>query len=283
MQVKQILQELRVGNSVAESDTALERYFVETPTFQSLISDRADIVAGDKGTGKTALFRILSKRYTTIPELSGVEIIAGFNPAGNPVFQRLAESELLSEGEYVAVWKTYILSLVGNLILQLYEGSFTDTMFELDRLMESVGIMSPDDSPSTVFSMIVNLFRRLTNPKTLEVALTLNPQGLPVMIPKATFGADAESGSPADAAQNIVRHDDALHLLNKVLTEIDLRVWVVLDRLDEAFQGFPTAETPALRALLRTYLDLASFPFVRLKLFVRKDLFRRITAKGSSI
>lgn len=59
-----------------------------------------------------------------------------------------------------------------------------------------------------------------------------------------------------------------------------LEVWFVLDRLDEAFAGFPEIEVPALRALLRTFLDLNEFKNIRLKLFVRNDLFRRIT--GSS-
>jgi hypothetical protein len=57
-------------------------------------------------------------------------------------------------------------------------------------------------------------------------------------------------------------------------------VWVILDRLDEAFQGFPAVEVPALRALLRTYLDLLEFGHIRLKLFVRRDLFRKVIAGG---
>ncbi len=59
-----------------------------------------------------------------------------------------------------------------------------------------------------------------------------------------------------------------------------LRVWVILDRLDEAFQGFPSVEVPALRALLRTYLDLLEFDHLRLKLFVRRDLFRKVIHGG---
>jgi hypothetical protein len=82
------------------------------------------------------------------------------------------------------------------------------------------------------------------------------------------------------ATEELVRHDEALRLLNDVLDEVDFSVWVVLDRLDEAFQGFPQAEVPVLRALLRTYLDLAEFPRMKLKLFVRKDLFRRIIEGG---
>jgi hypothetical protein len=54
----------------------------------------------------------------------------------------------------------------------------------------------------------------------------------------------------------------------------------VLDRLDEAFQGHPETEIPALRALFRTYLDVQAYKRIRLKIFVRTDLFRRITAGG---
>lgn len=53
-----------------------------------------------------------------------------------------------------------------------------------------------------------------------------------------------------------------------------------MDRLDEAFQGFPKIEVPALRALFRTYLDMMDFPRIRLKLFVRRDLFRKIIGGG---
>ncbi|WP_304192333.1 hypothetical protein [Phenylobacterium aquaticum] len=49
-----------------------------------------------------------------------------------------------------------------------------------------------------------------------------------------------------------------------------------MDRLDEAFQGVPEVEIPALRALLRTYLDLKEFSNIKIKLFLRRDLFRRI-------
>jgi hypothetical protein len=42
----------------------------------------------------------------------------------------------------------------------------------------------------------------------------------------------------------------------------------------------PRTEIPALRALLRTYLDLLAFPQIKLKLFVRNDLFRKIIEGG---
>lgn len=81
----------------------------------------------------------------------------------------------------------------------------------------------------------------------------------------------------ADAEEYVIRHTRSLGLLNSALEEADLTVWLILDRLDEAFQGYPQTEIPALRALLRTYLDMKEFDRIKLKLFVRRDLFRKIT------
>lgn len=120
MKMLDLVRQLSLGNSVAEFDEALEKYFVETEPFRALVTNRADIVAGDKGTGKTALFRILRQRHNSIPEMKGIEVVAGFNPTGNPVFQRLAQEQLLTEGQYVSLWKAYLLSLVGNWILEIY-------------------------------------------------------------------------------------------------------------------------------------------------------------------
>ena len=59
-----------------------------------------------------------------------------------------------------------------------------------------------------------------------------------------------------------------------------LLIWLALDRLDEAFIGYPDVEIPALRALLRTYLDLLAFSNISLKIFVRHDMFTKISRGG---
>ena len=274
MLVGQILQKLSVGSSVAEHDQALQRYFVETATFRALVKDETDIIAGDKGTGKTALYRILQNRSTELPELRDTEVIAAFNPVGNPVFQKLADGDALLEAEYVGIWKAYVVALAGNWILTAFEGEYTDNMKELDAILRSTGLRTSDESASTVFSQLVNLVRRLSKPSSAEIAITWTPGGIPIVAPRMEFTDDSKT----EVAR--IEHDRALSVLNAVLDEVGYTVWLVLDRLDEAFQGFPNAEVPALRALLRTYLDLQEFKRIRLKLFVRKDLFRRIIAGG---
>ena len=150
MEVRSLLRELDLGSSVAEFDEALDRYFVETEAFRALALDKADIVAGEKGTGKTALYRVFKQRYTSIPELGKVEVVAGFNAVGNPIFQRLVQVSAMSEGAYVSVWKGYILSLVGNWLLELYE-SDTPKMRELDSVLRQTGLRSKDDSARRFF------------------------------------------------------------------------------------------------------------------------------------
>jgi hypothetical protein len=83
-------------------------------------------------------------------------------------------------------------------------------MIELDELLKKTGLSSADDSANTIFSQIVNLFRRVTNPKSAEFAAMITPDGLPVIAPKVELGDE-----PGEV--ELVRHDDALRLLNDVL------------------------------------------------------------------
>jgi hypothetical protein len=276
MRRKEALQQLDLGGSVAEFDSDLKRYFVETETYRKLIRDRVDIVAGDKGTGKSALFNILRLRYTSIPELNNIEVIPAFNTSGDPVFQQLAEGEVYTEGQYRTIWKTYILSLAGNWLLKLYDGDWTPSMVKLDALLRRIDIRELDDKPSSVFSRLVGLVRRIVTPKKAGITHTLDESGMPEITPFVEF--DTPASDPV--TPKIIRHTESLGLLNDALAEANLTLWLVLDRLDEAFAGHPTTEIPALRALFRTYLDIQEFDRIKLKMFVRRDLFRKVTQGG---
>lgn len=275
--VKEVLRNLDLGSSVAEFDNSLEKYFVENEAFHAIVNDRADLIAGDKGTGKTAIYRILHKRYAGMAELQGVEIIEGFNPAGNPIFQRLVQQPALTEGQYASVWKAYFLSLIGNWVIGIVGEGYSKKIVELEKLLESAGLNSKDDSAETIFGKIVNAVQRaFKRTRAAEVEFTFSESGIPIVKPRLEFGekSEAEKGKPE------VSHETALKLLDECLSELGYTVWIALDRLDEAFQGFPDVEVPALRALLRTYLDLLAFKHFRLKIFVRRDLFRKIIGPG---
>jgi hypothetical protein len=274
----EILRELNLGNSVAEFDEALNDYFVDTEPFHALIENRADIIAGDKGTGKTAIFRTLKSRYRQIDVMGGIEVLAAFNVSGNSIFQRLAQERFpITEAQYTSVWKSYVISFVGNWYLSIIDPGYSSARDSLDEMLTKSDLRSQDGEPATIFARLMNGVRRLVNPKSAEIGITLSETGIPIVTPKLEF---FENGKEAEKLPATVAFEDAFRLLNKCLSEIDITAWVVLDRLDEAFQGFPEVEIPALRALLRVYLDLLEFDRVRLKLFVRRDLFRKVVKGG---
>ena len=273
MLAKDLLKHVDLGASVAEFDTDLERYFIETDTFRSVVADKGDIIAGDKGTGKTAIYRVLKNNYRSYDQLENIEIVDAFNVQGNPIFQRLLAGPALTEGQYRTVWKAYIFALVGNWLVDIYSAEYNDELKELKNTLDYMGLSSVDVSPSTIFGNLYNLVRRLTNPTAVETQFTVTETGMPVVTPRIEMGPQKEEGSE-------IYTDDFLATLERAAESTDFVVWVLFDRLDEAFSGSPEVEIPALRALMRTYLDLTALKNIRLKLFVRKDLFRRIVEGG---
>jgi predicted ATP-dependent serine protease len=66
MRIEDILRTLDLGSSVAEFDQMIDRHFFVTNAYKGLIEGKADIVAGDKGAGKTTIYRYLQHQYTMV-------------------------------------------------------------------------------------------------------------------------------------------------------------------------------------------------------------------------
>jgi hypothetical protein len=184
-----LLQKLSLGSSVAEFDAELASYFLETNTFRRLVQDQVDIIAGDKGSGKSAIYRYINDNSKTLPDLKDVAVLAGFNPSGMPIFQRLADSGVLSEGQYISVWKAYFLSLVGNWALPFYEGDSTPPpeVVKLDKMLRSLDLRASMDGPESTFSKIVGWLKRVLNPRSVGIEMKMDASGFPVVTPTAIF------------------------------------------------------------------------------------------------
>jgi len=271
--IKELLTHMRLGMSVAEFDEDLENYFVQTNVFNEFVHGRKDIIAGDKGTGKTAIFRYINRNFSAIPELEGKLIIPAFNPTGSPIFSQLTSRQDMSEAEFTALWKFYILSLSANVYIShdsRLEGG------ELDNLVKALNIKTTTPTPKSVFNKVISAIPNFFQWKSAEMSFSLNELGMPVIIPKIEF----DNSKSNNDEKIFISAEDALLMLENVLAKSDMDIWITFDRLDEAFQGHPEVEVKALRALLRTYLDLADLEHVKIKLFLRRDLFRRITTGG---
>jgi hypothetical protein len=279
MYVRDILQQFELGNPVAEFDQGLSHYFVATDAFNRLIRGQVDMITGGKGTGKTAIYQYLQQCQHTRSELRNIHIVAGINPSGEPLFRRFGEEEKLSEGQYVTIWKLYFLSLIANWVIKNHPKPSTARIIELESLLSKMGLLSNDGSAGSVFPRLMAWLRDQVRTKAVGVDISFNEFGFPIYSPKVEF-SQAQPRTPEKSDEVSISHREAFNLLQAVVIERNIIVWVIMDRLDESFIGRPDIEIPALRALIRSFMDLAEYSHLRIKLFVRTDLFRKITQGG---
>lgn len=94
---------LDFGQDVAERDAALERYFVETPSYRALLHNNKHVVIGPKGIGKTALLRkVMAEQRNSIlitPESYATDVLEALSAA--PVMS--------DRGALTTTWKYTLL------------------------------------------------------------------------------------------------------------------------------------------------------------------------------
>jgi hypothetical protein len=109
-----VLKSLNLGQRVAEDELSeLTRYFVETSQWSDMLAGRKDVVYGPKGTGKSALYGLLSLQATEL-ERNGVILASAENIKGATVFKGLVASPPPSESSFIFLWKLYCLVLAAK-------------------------------------------------------------------------------------------------------------------------------------------------------------------------
>ena len=112
---------------------------------------------------------------------------------------------------------------------------------------------------------------------SVEHEISLDPvSGVPTVKRKVKY---AKGKVPSRRLDDLPL-DELLALADRILSTGGRTVWIAFDRLDVAFVETPDLERNALRALFRAYNDLKARTRIRLKIFVRDDVWRRITSGG---
>jgi hypothetical protein len=269
--IKDIVKSLDFGTSTAECDGGLADYFLETNAFRKVISQSSDIISGDKGTGKSAIYKILREKHASYAELSKVIIVEAFDPSGDPVFRQLKNSSELDESKFRELWKNYIFAIAGIEIAKTPSGSNGEIQKIKSALIRN-GLYDPKLSVGDILN---KLFSKLKEISRIELQAGMNSAGVANLAAAADFSNAQKESAPS--VLNEERVLPLLQMLDTVLKRKDQQLWIIFDRLDESFSDAPLIEVPALRALLRTYLDFSKFSNLRLKLFIRQDLFGRVT------
>jgi hypothetical protein len=120
--------------------------------------------------------------------------------------------------------------------------------------------------------------RTISNPESFETELALDPTtGMPSgVVGRITL----REPTAAQARKGVVSVDELFELASEALQEAGYSLWIVLDRLDVAFADKPNLETAALRALFKFYLASKNRSNIKVKIFLRTDIWDAITAEG---
>jgi len=198
-------------------------------------------------------------------------MVSGENPRGATVFKDLVEDPPTSEREFINLWKLYFLSLVGG-ALQEYAPNNDPARIVLSALTDA-RLLDPNSGLKKLLRAVVEYVRRF--PTAFEGELKLDPTtGTPSGVGgKITF---QEPGAESSKKGHI-SVDSLFEKADKALPQSPLTVWILMDRLDVAFAESAELEANALRALFKVYLDLLGREHIKLKIFLRTDIWRRIT------
>ncbi|MBU1613544.1 hypothetical protein KKC87_03920 [Patescibacteria group bacterium] len=269
MFLQEILQNLNIGLGVAEQETdKLAAYFVQTNQWKRILRGDIDVVYGPKGSGKSALYTLL---IMTPPADPNTVFISAVDPRGTPAFKNVENDPPTSETEFQGLWKLYFAALIGNYFESL-PAPKTNSATQLINSLKSEGLINKNKG--AIFTRIISLLSRLRPGAKISV----DPGSGAVSVEGRITLAETTTSETREGKISV---NEIIESANAALIETQKIVWIGIDRLDVAFIDNAILEENALRALFHAYLDLMRFDNIKLKIFLRTDIWRRLTANHS--
>jgi hypothetical protein len=274
---RSVLETLTFGARIAEDEKdELASYFVETDQWTRVASGSVDVVFGPKGAGKSAIYTTLMNRERELSD-RGIILISAENPRGSTVFSGLTSDPPTSEVEFIAIWKTYILTLVGSVIVDY--GLMGDDGRRVRDVLIREGLLPPAGAKlSTRLKLVLDWVKRALRGSAAEGGVALEPvTQVPVGVSlKISLGEP----SVDETRRGVISLSALLEACDSCLRENDLSIWVLFDRLDVAFAESRLLEANGIRALFRAYGDLRTLDNIALKIFLRSDIWDEITGEA---
>jgi hypothetical protein len=140
----ELLKSISFGAPVAEDEISdLANYFVRTDQWDRIARGEIDIVRGDKGAGKSAIYSLLVTRTDQFFD-QRILLIPAERPRGATVFRDLTIDPPASEQEFIGLWKLYIAVLIGEK-LRDFEIKNDDARFAINALQKEGLLEKPFD------------------------------------------------------------------------------------------------------------------------------------------
>lgn len=276
MTTKEIIQRVSFGESIAEQEAEkLKDYFLQTEFWNSIRNGNNDIVYGAKGAGKSALYTSLTNDSSNLFD-ENILVVLAENPTGNTAFSNLKSDPPTSESEFIRLWKLYFLVIAVSV---LDDYSINDSYSKrVKEILRDCDLIPAQNRLSSFLKACFDFVKSFRNGK--EVSTTAEFDPISGMYSGQKFSLSFGEPSRSDFEKGLIPIEHVYELLQSSLKSNGIRLWIMIDRLDVAFLESEELETNALRALFKAYLDLARFVEIKIKIFLRDDIWKRIVNEG---
>jgi hypothetical protein len=278
-----LLESFNMGTATAENDPLLEKSMIETQEYHDLrFADHVDLVRGNKGAGKTAIYRVLYLLKDHIFERDQIVTAFGVETRGVPLFkQYLNTFEKFGEDDFERFWHCYFCYLAVQVLSEKKDKLAPAAQAELDKLLASLHNEDKEllGGQLTFTDRLSKWLKRLKDKATVkEIEVSMKPANVgpqTIFYPQIRCQLGAVTGGPSEPTINTQVLDQILGIIRASNT----RLWILLDRLDEVFLRRSDTETRGLKGLLRAAYRFSTNPELRVKTFLREDIFETL-AKG---
>jgi hypothetical protein len=271
-----LLNSIDLGAPVAEQDNRLYEARIETGAFTDLFSDRVDLIPGTKGSGKTAIYRLISEYRKPLLLQTGTVILTGVEAAGDPVFQAFKQKfESLSEMEFENFWRVYFIALILEHFIKNpeHKEQLRRAQPEAKHFIERcrIAYIPEVDNAVSLRELAEAVLKRIKL-KIFNYEQAADGASVTVL---SVEPSESEQKAASNESNTPIFLNEIHASLLKVLTAAGVKLWIMLDRLDEVFPRRTKLERTALRALLRTTRNFPTYS-IRIKLFLRDDIFESV-------
>jgi NACHT domain len=249
------LADLKFGSAAAENDELLEESFVPRRGMDAILDQRRSIIIGDRGSGKSAIFRKLTAGTSAVDGHRRVDICPVTN-AGDLLHRVVDDGAWLDADALRAGWLVVVASVVASTVPASAPKKLRRSAA---GLRAAFGFPT---EPASIFRRALRGASRLLGGTTLKFAV--GPVNLEAQLP---------SGSGGRASKASVDVESFLHEADDLLHESGRRVVIMLDRIDETFKYDRPKQEKFVQAMLQAEARVSLYKCIGLAVFLRTDLF----------
>jgi hypothetical protein len=263
------------GDIEANNDELLFQSVCKTTSIIDFLTGKKNIVLGEKGTGKTALFRLLKEEKLKFQNHHGYKNL--IIPIDDNFQYKNLKGKILKLVQTESDEDVFKYQIVWELFL----------FFKITQKLETLNITLPNTIKNAI-KLTNSTFGKngldsfLRTKKTFGIKLYDTPTSiLPDLYYTSEPVVQEENIKENSADQLEIDLDFYKKEINNFLIENNLNIVILIDRLDE-FVSRSSIETQKelLEALIVVEREYGNYSNIELKLFLRDDLFHQLSFDG---